>query len=323
MAVQCAVLAAPSATFADSATDRQLAQSLFDSARASMQKGEYKKACPLFQESQKLDPGGGTLLNLAVCHENEGRLNTAIVEFNDALSQAIKESRKDREKTAKEHITALTPRLPKLILKSAHDLPNGSALEIDGSPVTLHVIGIPMPLDPGDHTVRLSVPGKQAWESTVILREKETNEVTLPDFLPGILVYEAAKDPAQANGAAPPAYPSQPESKAPPRTELSAGSWILGGLSLASLGVSAVTGIMALNKQSSYREACNLGRSFCAESSAVDDANSARTLAWVSTGTLGGGIMFGLIALTLPRVRVPLSVTPTRDGMSVGYATTF
>lgn len=308
---------------ADTATDRQLAQSLFDSARAAMQKGDFKKACPLFQESQKLDPGGGTLLNLAVCHENEGCLHTAMVEFNDALSQAIKESRKDREKTAREHIAALTPRLPKLILKSALELPSNATLEIDGSPVTLHVVGVPMPLDPGDHRVKLSVPGNTPWESTAILRERETNEITLPEFLPAIAVYDAARQPGPAKASDAPVYHLPPEPSTPPATQLSTGFWIVGGLSLASFGVSAVTGFMALNKQSSYRNACTVDRSFCADSSAVDDADSARTLAWVSTGTLGGGIVLGLIALTLPRVRVPVSAAPSRDGAVVSYEASF
>jgi hypothetical protein len=43
------------------------AQALYDEARRLSQGGNYADACPKFKESYQLDPGGGTLLNLADC----------------------------------------------------------------------------------------------------------------------------------------------------------------------------------------------------------------------------------------------------------------
>src|SRR5688572_25506958 len=89
------------------ATERALAQSLFDEARIAMKEGNYAEACPKLAKSQKLDPSGGTLLNLAVCHQNEGKTASAWVEFNDALSQAIKDNRADRQALARKGIDEL------------------------------------------------------------------------------------------------------------------------------------------------------------------------------------------------------------------------
>ena len=97
-------------------TDRQIAQQLFDDGRVLLEAKRYPEACTKFAESQRLDPGGGTLLNLAVCHELEGKTSTAWSEFRDALGQAVKDERKDREDIARAHIVDLAPRLMRVVV---------------------------------------------------------------------------------------------------------------------------------------------------------------------------------------------------------------
>lgn len=53
------------------------AQGLFDEARALMAAGQAAEACPKLEESQRLDPGSGTLMNLARCYEQTNRIATA------------------------------------------------------------------------------------------------------------------------------------------------------------------------------------------------------------------------------------------------------
>ena len=84
-----------------SQADRALARSLFDEARILMDAKRNAEACPKLAESDRLDPGGGTLLNLGVCHENEGKLARAWVELNEALSRAVRDGRKGREDLAR------------------------------------------------------------------------------------------------------------------------------------------------------------------------------------------------------------------------------
>src|SRR5512145_2755140 len=67
-------------------SDRVTARSLFDEARALVAAGKVADACPKFEESQRLDPGPGTLFNLADCYERSGRTATAWLTFLDVAT---------------------------------------------------------------------------------------------------------------------------------------------------------------------------------------------------------------------------------------------
>src|SRR5262245_51518985 len=94
-----------------SGVDSATAQALFEDGKRLMAQGKYGDACPKLVESQRLDPGGGTLFAIALCHEGEGRTATAWADFNVALSEARKDKRADREAAAQERIKALEPKL--------------------------------------------------------------------------------------------------------------------------------------------------------------------------------------------------------------------
>src|SRR5262249_28728261 len=67
-----------------SADDKALATVLFKEGRAMMARGDISLACPKFEESHRLDPSGGTILNLALCHEQQGLLARSWSELNEA-----------------------------------------------------------------------------------------------------------------------------------------------------------------------------------------------------------------------------------------------
>ncbi|WP_394827886.1 PEGA domain-containing protein [Pendulispora albinea] len=304
-----------------SATERATAQELFDQGRTAMQAGNYREACPKFEQSQRLDPGGGTLLNLAVCHEKEGRSATAWAEFHDALSVARRDGRKDREKLATDRIQALAPSLPRLavhVVSPVTPVPEGIEVRIDGAPLPRAAWDVATPLDPGTHAITTGRDGFASWSRTITLRPGETQRIDAelrPPAVAPVVILDPAP-PASPAGASPPALaaptygpvgpPEPPPSPFPPLTETkrhgrrSTAFYVVGGVGIASLVTSAVTGILALSARSKSEETCIAERHFCANAHGLDDATRARTLAVVSTATLFTGITGVGIALFLP-----------------------
>jgi tetratricopeptide (TPR) repeat protein len=93
------------------ADDPQRASDLFRRGRTALAAGELAAACPALEESQRLDPSGGTLLNLALCHERAGQLSRAQTEFVAAAAVARREGRGDRETEATSRAQAILARL--------------------------------------------------------------------------------------------------------------------------------------------------------------------------------------------------------------------
>jgi hypothetical protein len=289
-----------------------LAQSLFEEARTLMEKGEYERACGLLAESERLDPGGGTLLNLALCHEKQGRIATAWAEYNEALSAAIRDGRKERQDFASERVAALRPHLPYLIVVAPPLPPPGLALEIDGADLPRATWGVAFPVDPGPHDVRASAPGRRPFSTHLApVAEGQTAEVRVPELDP-----LASGPTVEAHGVG--------------STRLAPMSFISGAVAIAAVGTSAVTGLMALSAQNDARNKCSATRDFCPDSTGRDDASRAVTLAWVSTVTLVVGAAAAATAIVWPRAQADAPdrharIAPVllRDGGGVVAAGTF
>jgi len=290
------VTLAPTARAAEpSASDKNLAQSLFEQGRALMDGKRYAEACPRFADSERLDPGGGTVLNLALCYEKLGKLALAHSTYNEALSAAIAERRADRESFARERIAALGARLPRLTLRVDEATP-GLDVRVDGTQVPASAWGLPMPVDPGRHTIEASAPGRAPYEAILTLGEGERRE------LPVAFAAEAPPPP-------PPPGSGRGETHLEPRR--SPTFWIVGGIAVAALGTSAVTGAVAWSDHQTFDQQCNPNRHYCSDPGAAADASRGTTMAWISTATLGVGAIAGIVALALPMAdRMTLAAGP-------------
>src|SRR5262245_12021834 len=174
----CAVWLVVGTAQADKMTD---AEDLFRRAKALMADNKFREACPLLEESDRLDPQMGTLLNLAICHESVGKVASAWGEFRLVEQQARAANREDRVKLAHERAMKLEPRLSriKIVVPADAKVP-GLAVKVDGE-----LKGEPLwsgvPIDTGTRTVEANAPGKKtATVKVQVEDEGATVSVTVP-----------------------------------------------------------------------------------------------------------------------------------------------
>jgi hypothetical protein len=276
------------ASAAPSETDRSVAQSLFEEGKRLMSAGKHAEACPKLEESQRLDPGGGTLLNLALCHELSGKIATAWAEFNEALSLARRDGRQDRIKAAQEHIAALAPKLPALTLVVSSPA-EGQELRMDGAVVGRAAWGTPLSVDPGSHELRVKAPGKKEWTSTVTIGVGEKRTLSVPEL-------ETAEGPTTEGGVAPraghrePGVPDEtPAKSAPASNARRTAGWVVGGVGVVALGVGGYFGLQAFAKRKDSNELCPTDTT--CSGPGVTYNQEAYTNAWVSNIGIGVGVV--------------------------------
>jgi len=154
-----------SAAFAEpTEQERVLANALFDEARALMSEGRFVEACPKFAESMRLQPGGGTLLNLGICHEREGKSATAWGELKAAVAMARRDGRSDREQLALERLAVVERSLSYITIRVAPDarVP-GLVVALDGAVFGEPSWGSARPIDPGEHELTATAPGMERF----------------------------------------------------------------------------------------------------------------------------------------------------------------
>jgi hypothetical protein len=229
-----------------------LATALFNEGRALMRESRWSEACVKFSESQRLDPGGGTLLNLALCHEMEGKLATAWTEFTEALAIAERQRREDRTVFARSHLEKLEPQLPHVIVIVKDPAPE-QELRLDRAVLRQPAWGTRVPLDPGAHVLSASAGGRRTYSVRFTLRAEQTLSVAIPRLeLEPILAPDRAAGPER-----PRQQTTNPAGVRGGPSSLRAWAFLSLGIGAAGLSTGAIAGIAALQKQSRLDDACS------------------------------------------------------------------
>lgn len=156
-----------------SAADSAAAEALFRSAREAADRGDWVTACDRFEESKRLEPAPGTVLNLARCREHLGQIASAWKSYEEAAQRLPRSD--ERAAFARRRARELSERVPRLLL-IAPETSEEFVVRVSGTELSSASFGVPLPYDPGKVNVVVLCKGYQENVVEVELVEGETIE---------------------------------------------------------------------------------------------------------------------------------------------------
>jgi hypothetical protein len=282
------------ASAAHAGDPRAAAEVLFREGRKLLAEGQIDAACEKLEQSQRLGASGGTLMNLADCHEKQGKTASAWSEFVAAEALAREERRAARASEAKRRAAALLPRLSTLTIAVPHPVP-GLEVRRNGALVPADQLGVAIPLDPGQHQVAASAPGYEPIAISVTLGgERDARSVSLPELKPVDAPPPAPPAPARAPDPAPlvPA-PTPPLAPDPPlprpeaeRANTTTLGFVTAGAGVVLAGAGTVFYVLSLSTNDEAEAGCAVKAQFDCNKQAIEAEGRRDTYA--AFATLGG-----------------------------------
>lgn len=293
--------------------DEPSADSLFDAGMTELASKQYKLACPLLRRSFRAEARPVTLYQLGRCEEEAGRVTTAAAAYDDylalhdRLSAAERKLEKERERDVVKRRAALEPIIPRVVFKldSAPEGVRVTRRMVEGGDPVEVALGVPLPIDPGEHYVATDAPDRARWEKRFFVAKGDHKTIDLDVAPPDkARALRFAKPLAPVPNILPPLDPG------PSAQRIAA--YVTGGVGIAGLIVGIVTGSVAWGQKSTVEANCK--HQLCnTEGEAASD--KARTLGVVSTVTFvvgGVALATGIILFATEPGRPKLGAAPSR-----------
>jgi hypothetical protein len=272
---------------------------LFAEGRSLMDAERYEEACPKLEESLRLDHGMGTQFNLAHCWDKLGRTASAWALFLDVAAAARAGNQPQREAAARERATALEPKLTRLKVTLTEPTADTKVMR-DDQEVGRAAWGMAVPVDPGDHVIRVTASGKETWTQEV---KVPANSKTFSVTVPALADLPVAETP---NGAT--STETAPTEVGAERVESDTGSQkiaalVIGGVGVAALATGTVFMVQSRQDNSAALKLChtpvpNSNEERCFDdpeerrhSELVDDAKREQLIALIGFGVGGAALI--------------------------------
>jgi hypothetical protein len=318
LALGLVVLLAAAPALAQTASDTGVATELFNAGRDLIKAGNYAAACPKLADSARLDAKVGTLARLAECEEKLGQLVDARAYWQQALNLA-RVQHDERTAHVESELARVDGVVPKLKVDAKGSDAPGFALKVDDLQVGKGGLGIPLPVQPGNHTLVATATGKKPWSTTISTSANgAVTAVTIPALDDDIAA------PVPPPKAPPPHVDTLPDRGSPWRTV----GLVTAGVGVVGVGIGAVFGFLAKQKyddSNAQPGGCD-AQSNCPPSAAAT-RNDARTSGNVSTvlfiagGALtAGGLAIWLLAPKAASSSASLAAAPVVGAQGAGLS---
>lgn len=256
------------------------AEALFDRSVKLMQEGNYAEACPKLAESHRLDPASGTVYNLSICLEKQGKTASAVMAFEETLARSAKDGNKEREALARDQLAKLKPLVSRVVVRVGPKLVDLEGLDVrfDGASVRRQAWGIEVPMDPGVHVLTAVAAGKRETRLEV--------DVNQPGKVFELALTSLDDVPLPAGPRRPSAQPREAPDTAGARRWVGVGLLGLSGLLVVGGSVSA---IIAIDRHAESDRLCQSPPGCTADGTAAEV--SANRFAWGANIGIGLGIV--------------------------------
>jgi hypothetical protein len=300
---------------AQNSEDKAAARATAQAGLQAMDEKRWSDAVDLLSRAESLMHAPTILLNLARSYAQLGKLVQAQEAYNQVAHETLAANASQpfvrAQADAQSELAALQPRVPMLTIKIASS--PSLAVTMDGEQVRSAILGLPMPVNPGDHTLRATADGMAPGETKVSLKEGERQSASLT--LVPLPPSAAGATPASA------ATPAAPEGSPAPKAGLS--TMQIAGIGAGAVGVvglalGGVFGAMAFSAKSQQQSDC-AGPGNCtnragalSEHDSVNSDATLSTVAFVAGGVLvaGGVTLFFMGRSTEEKKPVALTVVP-------------
>lgn len=276
--------------------DRARAAAAFDQGVARFRLGDHTAALAAFEQAYRLAPAPPVLYNIGKTRAALGRDAAAYQALDRYLSESGPDVPAPRRREVMSLLATLRPRIGAVVLELR---PEYALVAIDEGPADPAPPGGVLYLAPGEHALELQAPGHDAQTRAVVVSAggQTTLTVTLEASAPPTHDTPLPPAPTPAPTLSPTPAPLPPPAGGGARRDggggLPAGAVVVGGVGLAALATTVVTGVLALGAQSDVDDAheqVRQGRPVDA-AEVEDTAARGRTLATVADVTLGVGVV--------------------------------
>ncbi|HKY38745.1 MAG TPA: hypothetical protein VJN18_22540 [Polyangiaceae bacterium] len=314
------LLGVSGAAFGQSDEQRAGARTLATEGALAFNEGRWKDAVDLFARAESLVHAPPHLLFMARAHAKLGQFVKAREAYlkivKEQLSPNAPQAFRDAQVTAEEERKQVEPHIGRLLVKvegaeGAKDL----AVTVDGQPFPTVMLGVPQPMDPGEHTVAATAAGFKGSPSKVTLKDAGSASVVVKlEVDPTV----AAPGPSAAEPSGGGAVVSTAPSGAPPSDTgpvkgtngLRIGSYVGFGVGTVGLALGTVFVLQSSSKRKDADalaeeigcdgDSCSGTSQQRAQLDGLDsDARSAQTLGIVGYAVGGAGVAAGVVLFIL------------------------
>jgi tetratricopeptide (TPR) repeat protein len=254
------------------------AESAFEKGLTAAEAGDWALALESFLESEKYEAAPGTTLNIARCREKLGQNAAALTDFKN-VAAALPDG-DERAVYARARVAALEPLVSYVKLSLPEEAGNAHVF-FDGVEVASSVLGSAFPVDPGEHEVVVTAPGREREVVQLTLRAGEPHELLLEGGAPRP---QPAAKPKVAKKNVLPQTEEEPQRATSTQRLIGFGALGLGAVSLA---VSGITGALAIDRKNTMEANCH-GSTCTPEGLEANDSGG--RFATASTVTFGAGL---------------------------------